>query len=377
MAELPLYPISRDHLDALTGELGIRQHGTGPLPNPRLGYCTDDVARALVVDLLHARGLGWQAVQLSAWRSLRFLRDACSPSTRRFRNLRDPDGRWLDERGSEDSQGRALLALGIALREHPDPKFTAGARFVFGIALPGAQRLNGLRAIASAILACAAAQDSGALEPKLQVEADDTLLQLTSKLYSAFTVAGSTAEWPWPEPVLSYENALLPHALLVGGQRLGGAAAERVALRALDWLTEVQTSPGGAFSPVGNSQWWRQDGPRSTFDQQPIEATAMLLASEAAYAQTSDTRYLDTAERAYGWFLGANDVGVPVADPATGACHDGLGAGGANTSQGAESTLMWLIALEHVRAMRHRAGTGRRRPATRGIAAEAVSVKPS
>ena len=102
----------------------------------------------------------------------------------------------------------------------------------------------------------------------------------------------------------------------------------------------------------------------------------MLLASEAAFVQTADTRYRDTAERAYGLFLGANDVGVPVADPVTGACHDGLGAGGANASQGAESTLMWLIALEHVRAMRRRTGSRRRQPATRGVVAKAIPVIP-
>jgi hypothetical protein len=57
-------------------------------------------------------------------------------------------------------------------------------------------------------------------------------------------------------------------------------------------------------------------------------------------------------ERSYAWFLGANDLGLSLADPARGACFDGLSAAGVNRNEGAESTLMWLIAAEHIRAQR-------------------------
>jgi hypothetical protein len=155
--------------------------------------------------------------------------------------------------------------------------------------------------------------------------------------------------------VLTYENALLPRALIVAGRRLGDARLERPGLETLAWLTAVQTGDEGVFSPIGNDGWWPRDGRRSQFDQQPIEATAMILACEAALTVSSEPRYREASERAYGWFLGDNDVGLPVAIPASGACQDGLEPHGVNLNQGAESTLMWLTALEHMRTLRRSA----------------------
>ena len=159
--------------------------------------------------------------------------------------------------------------------------------------------------------------------------------------------------WPWIEETLTYEAALLPRALIVAGRRLGAGVMTAIGLQVLDWLIEAQTSPQGRFSPVGNG-WWPRGGTKSQFDQQPIEATALLLAAEAAHGATMNPRYLVAMERAYAWFLGANDLGVKVADPARGACGDGLTSTGLNTNEGAESTLMWLTAAEHIRLARSR-----------------------
>ena len=139
----------------------------------------------------------------------------------------------------------------------------------------------------------------------------------------------------------------------MAGHRLGAGVMLKIGLQVLDWLIDVQTSPTGRFSPVGNG-WWPRGGEKSQFDQQPIEATALLLAAEAAHKATGDERYLDVMERAYAWFLGANDLGARIANPARGACHDGLTRTGVNANEGAESTLMWLIAAEHIRLMRSR-----------------------
>ncbi len=127
-------------------------------------------------------------------------------------------------------------------------------------------------------------------------------------------------------------------------------------LAILDWQLGVQTATDGHLSPIGNG-WWPRGGPMSRFDQQPIEATALLLAAEAALDVTADERYRTAIERAYAWFLGGNDLGLAVADPERGAGYDGLTARGVNTNQGAESTLMWLAAAEHVRTSRHGRGT--------------------
>jgi hypothetical protein len=144
-------------------------------------------------------------------------------------------------------------------------------------------------------------------------------------------------------------------------------------LRVLGWLVETQTAPAGHLSPVGNG-WWPRDGICSKFDQQPIEASAILLAAHEAFVATGRAGDLRVVEMAYGWFLGANDGGIPVAVPSVGACFDALTADGVNANQGAESTLAWLIALEHVRLARalQRGGpqappTGRRAPSPAAV----------
>jgi len=380
----PLHPVSRRHLDELEGELGILQHAIGSRPDPAHGYCVDDVARSLQVDLLHARGLGWVSVSRSAWRSLRFLEEAFDSETGRFRNFRSIDGSWIDGQGSNDSFGRAMLALGETIDGAPDARLFESAAALFGRALPAAGKMTSPRAQASVILACDAVLRSAGVagsedehEAALGAASALALRRIATGLHARF-LDFARPGWPWAEGSLTYENALLPRALIVAGHRLGAGVMLKIGLQVLDWLIEVQTSPQGAFSPVGNG-WWPRGGTRSQFDQQPIEATALLLAAEAAHNATRDPRYLDAMELAYAWFLGGNDLGKRIASPARGACFDGLTSTGVNTNEGAESTLMWLTAAEHIRFMRGRKplaerGVGPRQQALAGLAASMRSA---
>ena len=370
----PLYPISRQHLEALTGELGILQHAAGSRPDPAHGYCVDDVARALEVDLLHARGLGWHQVAGSAGKSLRFLEDAFDTDTGRFRNFRSIDGSWTGGPASDDSFARAMLALGETIDAAPDARVLDRAIELFGRALPAAGKVTSPRAQASIILACDAVARSRAVagieegrELALGAASSAVLRRLATDLHAGFLERAQPG-WPWPEKALTYENALLPRALIVGGRRLCADLMLAIGLQVLDWLIEEQTAPEGHFSPVGNG-WWPRGGTKSPFDQQPIEATALLLAAEAAYDATRAPHYLEAMERAYAWFLGGNDRSLHIADPARGACFDGLTSTGVNTNEGAESTLMWLIAAERIRRMRAR--TPRVRLATPTVTATA------
>jgi hypothetical protein len=325
--------------------MGVMQHASGSHPDPAHGYCTDDVARALQVDLLHQRDLGWPAVAESAWRNLRFLTEALDLRTGRFRNLRRVDGTWLDGLGSEDCHGRAMLALGETIAAAPDPDLARAARRLFADALPAALRLRALRARASVLLGCDVAQRAAPTSATR-----DACHVIAERLRSSFDARPATG-WLWPEPALTYENALLARALLVAGRTLDSELTVASGIKLIDWLIDVQTGVAGHLSPIGNG-WWPAGGERSRFDQQPIEATSLLLAAESAFELTSDPAYLIAIDRAYGWFLGANDVGVAVAVPERGASYDGLTGTGVNANQGAESTLMWLIALEHVRVIR-------------------------
>jgi hypothetical protein len=357
----PLFAVSRRHLEVMSDELGVWQHAKGERPDPAHGFCTDDVCRALVVDLLHSRELGWGAVSASVARHIAFLEEAGGVRGRRFRNFRGADGTWLEAEGSEDSHGRAMLSLSIAMNETPDPANRKAARRLFEEGLPAVRTLSALRATASSLLACDGAIRAGAGGDVLAV-----FEILAKRLAEAFPESMSP-DWPWPESTLTYENALIPRALIAAGRRLEDASMTHGGFLVLDWLIESQTSPDGSFSPVGNKGWWPKDGDKSRYDQQPIEAMALILACEAALAVSGDERYRRAAEMAYGWFLGRNDTAVPVAVPLEGACNDGLNATGVNPNQGAESTLAWLTSLERIRALRA-AEAGVARVATTAVA---------
>lgn len=362
MPDRPLFSARRTHLDLLTGPFGIWQHARGIEPDEAFGTCTDDVARALTVDLLHRRTLGWEAVSPTAHKSVEFLAASFDQTTGTFRNFRDARGSWLDEAPSHDSLGRALLALGTAARDAPEVALRADSQVLFAAALNAARQLTSPRAIASAVLGCDAALDGG-----MGGEVQPTFALLAARLRAAFSEVDLDGDWPWPEETLTYENALLPHALIVAARRLNDTRMRSIGLLVLDWLIAVQTSRRGVFTPIGSDGWWTRGMTRSQYDQQPIEATALILAAAAAYRTTQDAGYLRSAEAAYAWFLGDNDAGLVLADVVTGGCHDGLSDGHVNVNQGAESTLMWLTALEAMRQLRTDAMTARQTRSHGGV----------
>ena len=353
-ARRPLYAVSRIHLDALSTVIGVWQHAKGAEPDTQFGYCTDDVARAIVVDMLHSRELGWDAVQASPRRSLLFLQEAFDHSSGRFLNFRDADGRWLDADSSEDCHARALMGLAAVMVEVAGSDMGDRARQLFVRALPAAASFEAKRAISAALIAC-----DLILEAELAVEAKPAFDHLATRLVEKF--GDPDAAWPWPDQVLTYENSLVAQALITAGRRLGNQLIMARGCSVLDWLIDVQTGECGVLSPVGNASWWPRTGERSQFDQQPIEAASMVAAAAAAFRATGRRRYLDAAEMAYGWFLGDNDLEVPLANPTSGGCCDGLTPWGPNENQGAESTLMWLTALEGMRALRGSTRRGLRR----------------
>lgn len=315
------------------------------------------MARALEVDVLHAQTLGWVAVADSVRRNIQFLEDAFDEPSGRFLNFRGVDGEWVGGPGSNDSLGRAMLALGETIAAAPDARSVDRSIALFARALKAASRVTSPRAQASVVLGCAAVARSsavtGSVEPRDMALARDVAVlmrSLATGLHAQFLTYAKPG-WPWPEDTLTYENALLPRALIVAGHRGRAETMVMIGLQVLDWLIDVQVAPEGHLSPIGNG-WWPMAGERSRFDQQPIEATALLLAAEAAYAATGNPRYRAAMERSYAWFLGANDLGVPIAHPGRGAGGDGLTPKGRNRNEGAESTLMWLMAAEHIRALR-------------------------
>ena len=342
-----LPPLQLDHLLRLTDSTALLQHATFDIPNAADGYCTDDTARALaLVVRLEPLGLGSPATARAATTYATFLGHAFVPETGRFRNFLSFDRRWLDDAGTDDCLGRALLALGTCIGLGRRGGLQAWAMRFFAPALDALVETTSPRAWALGIL--------GIQEYLRRLDGDRRVAlartQLTMRLVDQHQ-ANATADWPWPEDVVAYDNARLCQALISSGRWTGDRTALEAGLAMLDWLTTIQTSATGRFAPVGSRGFLRRGGATAAFDQQPLEAHATLAACVEAFHATGDTAWVDRAWDAFDWFLGHNVVGLALADPATGGCRDGLLEDRTNDNQGAESTLAWLHALVDMHAL--------------------------
>lgn len=343
-SELP--PLKLDHLRHMTDETGMLQHAIFTVPNYHEGYTTDDNARALMVSsLLDEVGRG-EAFDLAS-RYLAFVWYAFNPATGRFRNFMDYQRRWLEEhRGSDDSHGRTLLALGTVLGRFNTPALHSMAGWMFEMALPAIRETTSPRAWSFALL--------GIHEYLRKFSGDRVASQLREEL--AGRLLGlyqrqHSDQWHWFEEQLTYCNAVLPHALLICGHKMANSEMIEAGLQSLNWLADLQHSETGKdyFVPIGSNGFFQRGGMRARFDQQPVEAQAMVSACLEAYRITQDSRWRNEARRSFEWFLGRNDLNLPIYDPLTGGCRDGLHADRLNENQGAESTLSFLQSLLELR----------------------------
>ena len=324
------------HLQRLTTDVGVWEHAQVTTPRREHGYCTDDNARALIVTCRQpepsARLVGLADTYLG------FLEDAQLPSGG-FHNRRREDGVWEDAVGSDDSQGRALWALGFVGRRGPTPSMRQVGTELF--AKGGAFDSPFPRANAFAVLgAVELIQTSPQYEPAW------TILERCAE---RIPVTPHDARWPWPEERLAYDNARIPEALLAAGACLGDDVLLGTGLRLLEWLVTAETSGDlFSFTPVGG---WAPGEPRPGFDQQPVEAAAMADACSRAFLLTGDERWAALVQRAARWFVGENDGAAVLYDAKTGGCRDGLMQEGTNLNQGAESTLAAIAALQQSQAL--------------------------
>jgi glycosyltransferase involved in cell wall biosynthesis len=325
-----------DHLRRLTDSTGLLQHANFTIPNFHHGYCLDDNARALVVATKYYRIFRDHRILKLLTTYLAFTHYVQGENGW-FRNFVSFDRRFLDEGGSHDCFGRALWGLGYTIAFAPKA-FRALAKKIFDKALPRLDALN-LRGMAYATLGLHYYLDQypGATEVRRHIEG---LGRQIAKAYRE----NVGEDWKWYEASLTYGNAIIPHALLLAAYRTGQGDLQVVAEESLDFLFQVQTREGH-LSLVGNNGWFPRGGDKADFDQQPLDASDLIEACKTAYRRTKKRLYLDRMQMCFDWFLGDNDVGVPVYDFRTGGCFDGLSPSGANLNQGAESTLSFLLSL--------------------------------
>jgi glycosyltransferase involved in cell wall biosynthesis len=323
-----------DHSDTT----GILQHSHYAVPDRRHGYCIDDNARALMLVCLDA---SIDAAQRARWANIfgAFVGHAWNPDTQRFRNFMSFERHWLEDLGSEDSNGRALWALGVAAISGPSEGQRNWAQDLFDKALPSLADMRSPRALAFSMLGCLshalAIPDDNKLTAQM-VDWGESLLSLYKATHQK--------NWHWFEPVLAYDNGRLPEAVIRAGTHLHREDLVACGLEALEWLTVLQTNDAGHFSAIGSDSFNRPFAAPLTHDQQPVEAASMIDACDAAFAATGDKVWCDRAINSYQWFLGKNINRLPVGNWETGACFDALTPTGVNLNQGAESLLAFHLA---------------------------------
>jgi hypothetical protein len=321
------------HLGRLTDDTGLFEHSRHAIARREHGYCTDDVARGLVVTSREPDPPA--AVLRLAECYLTFLTHA-QDATGAFHNRLGHDRRWADGAGVGDWWGRALWGLGTAAARSPARWIREEARTAF--ALGAARRSPHPRAMVFAGL--------GAAEILRAHPGDMAAATLLRDAATAVGTVGDAPEWPWPQPKLTYANAALAEVVIAAGHLGADRNLLATGLRMLTWLRDIQTVDGRlSVVPVAG---WLRGTPRGRHDQQPIEVAALADACATAAAVTGVAGWNAVVRMAGAWFLGDNDAAAAMWDPDTGGGYDGLTPNGPNLNQGAESTLALISTLQHV-----------------------------
>jgi glycosyltransferase involved in cell wall biosynthesis len=337
------------HLLAMTDDTGILQHAIFSVPNTREGYTTDDNARALIVSIFLDKSetrTGRREYSNLSHRYLSFLWLAFHPETGRFRNFLGYDRKWLEDVGSDDSHGRALWSLGTVLGCSADAGLRGAAGRLFEAAVPATLKFTSPRAWAFSILGMQAYLDWFPGDRAIQGVRN----ALANRLLDIYERSHSET-WKWFEKSLSYSNARLSQALILAGWRSDNQRMIEAGMDSLKWLVaEQHRDDEDIFVPIGSSGFYIEGNDKARFDQQPVEACATVSACMEVYRLTEESQWLEEAHTAFRWFLGKNDLQVPLYDAQTGGCRDGLHPDRVNENQGAESTLSFLMALQEIQA---------------------------
>lgn len=336
--------LKTDHFLSMCDSTGLLQHAVHCIPDRSHGYCVDDNARALL--LACALG-GPDSANLPDGMTARFaafIQHAWNPDTQQFRNFMSYDRRWLEDKGSEDSHGRTLWALGTCARDDINASRRQWAATLFVTALPVVEHFSSPRAWAFTLLGLDAYCPIAGGDP-----AAGRIRRLLADRLQAMVTAQRSHDWPhdwhWFEDVLAYDNARLPQALIQTGLTLKQPTYVAAGMRTLRWLTALQTAPSGCFRPVGSKSFGKRLQKPAAFDQQAVDAAATISACLVAFRVDRDSKWADEARRAFAWFLGSNDLNTSLVDLATGSCLDGLHPDRANANMGAESVLSYLLGL--------------------------------
>jgi len=328
--------LNLNHINLLTDDTGIIQHARFGIPNLKEGYCIDDNARALIMALMafeqdkNQKALKLIPVYLSF---IQYMQREDG----NFRNFLSFNRNYLDEVGSEDSFGRTIWSLGYLIAVAPNNSYREFGRELFSHSVTHFKDLKYLRGKANTVIGIA---------NFLSVHQGDELLiteinQLAKSLVSSYH-ANKDGDWHWFEDILTYDNAILPLALLHHYEATGNQESYQIAMESIEFLNSFSFE-NGYLNPVGNAGWMKKHGKNPIYDQQAIETMAMVLLYAKTFEITKDIKYLNMMHTSYEWFLGKNSLHIPLYDFETNGCADGLQFNSVNRNQGAESTLAYFI----------------------------------
>lgn len=346
-----LPPLRLDHIVRMSDGTGIFQHAIFNVPNFHEGYCTDDNARAYILcNMLDELGGEEQGSNLNSLATsyLAFLAAALDYNSGRFRNFMSHGRQWLEDAGSEDSHARALWAAGCGAGRSRNEGHRRLSSQLFERGLRVVELFTSPRAWAFTLLGIHEYLRHHTSHPEITV-----MRQVLTDRLVALWNACATESWPWFESNATYDNARICQALLLSGQWMPHPEALEIGLKSLRWLASIQKTQSGCFRPIGSNGFYVRDGARADFDQQPVEAQAMVSACLEAFRATQDVTWSREAKRAFEWFLGRNDLGLPLYDSTTGGCGDGLHHDRVNENQGAESSLAFHLALADMNHAEH------------------------
>ncbi len=329
-------PFDLKHLKRLTDDTGIIQHAKYIIPERSTGYCLDDNARALMVAtwaVFLFKDAQAKELQTTYCSFVRYMQRESGGFANFFSYTRD----HLEEEGSDDSNGRAIWALGFlawktsseTLRSFSLDMLTKSFRIIPKLNLRG-------KAFSALGLVCYL-RSFGSDEKTTEL-----LKEITKDILEAYH-RNCDGDWKWFEGLLCYDNAVIPMALFNSYSILKDEKILEVAKESLSFLEKL-IYKDGKLSIIGNDGWHKKGEQKAQFDQQPIDAAAIVLAMQSAYRVTKDKEYLVKMRNAFDWFLGENDLGIPMYDIESKGCSDGLMQNGISMNQGAESTISFLLA---------------------------------
>ncbi|NPA36265.1 MAG: glycosyltransferase [Chlorobi bacterium] len=325
------------HLRKLTDDTGILQHTKYDVPNLKEGYCIDDNSRALIMVLMARKFIKEADLSHYVTKYLSFIH-YLQKDDGSFHNMLKYNYGYIPEKDSEDAFGRTIWALGTLVWEAQSDGHRQLAIEMTEKALPVVDTLKSLRGKGNTLIGlCRYAGN----DDKRMKAVKDKIVKLADDLVDAFK-NNDSGSWRWFEDILTYDNGILPLALLNAFNVTGERRYIDVAVKSMNFL-EKQTLINGIFIPVGNKEWYKKGGKRYDYDQQPVEVMSMVLAYLQLFRITGDDSYLGSLFRTYLWFLGNNTNHVSLYDHKTGACYDALTPKGVNENQGAESLIAYWI----------------------------------